>query len=276
MGYSTYIHNPVTQECIMLPDSNSYQEYAYTYTYNSTFYFSPYVYNLGFGFDYSSNVFKVLQVLYACYGLRYSEPVKAQVCTLGSNSWRILENFPRVTFFDSTPALINGSLHWLSYEHILSFDLGSENFGFVELPPITLSRGSRPSNTFRLVALDGCLSIADSSSNEDVDLWIMKDYNVKESWIKLIIKRRYVEDGVLFRKVVPISFWRKGELLLLYGSKILVSYEIESGRYTPFESEGLPESRFDGIKGSRGGYIIFPYVGNLMLIDTIRRMEVQP
>ncbi|KAF5185861.1 F-box protein [Thalictrum thalictroides] len=270
-GFCTYIHNPATQECVKLPDSNSSQELTYI---NRGVRF--FVYNLGFGLDHSSNVLKVLQVIGVSHGLRHAAPAKAQVCTVGSNSWRKLENFPRVSWFRGTPALINGSLHWMSYEHILSFDLATEKFGFVELPQINLPRrrhGVRPGNDFRLVALDGCLSVADSSSDEDIELWIMKEYNVKESWIKLVIRRRYVEDAV-FKNVIPISFWKNGELLLLYGSTILVSYEIESGRYTPLEIEGLPAYRYDSFKGSYA-YEVFSYVGNLMSIDTICRTQVQ-
>ncbi|PIA45890.1 hypothetical protein AQUCO_01600263v1 [Aquilegia coerulea] len=272
-GYSTFIQNPATQEVVNLPDSNSTQEST-----NIHFrHFMLYVHNLGFGFDSSSSLFKVLQVLHKSNGLPHSAPVKAQVCTLGSNTWRRLRNFPRVSCYRSAPVLINGSLHWMTYEHILSFDLASENFEFLQLPEIYLSgpRRFRPEKNFRLVALDGCLSVADSSSDEDVQLWIMKEYNVKESWIKLIVKSRYVEDSVLFKNVIPICFWKNGELLLLYGSQILVTYEIESGRYTPFDIEGLPAYRFDCLKGSYG-YEVYPYVGNLMSINTICRMEAQP
>ncbi|PIA42332.1 hypothetical protein AQUCO_02000051v1 [Aquilegia coerulea] len=272
--YHTYIHNPATRECVKLPSSFSCRESKKV--------------NLGFGYDHSSNAFKVLQFLCVRDGFGHPTSMKAQVFTLGTNSWRQLENFPCVPCYPSTPVLINGSLHWLSYEHILSFDLVSENFGLVEYPQRnmvpTALYGFNPENNFQLVVLNGCLSITCSYPGEDIGLWIMKDYNVKESWIKLVIKRNYLKDGifdtlkdrVLFQNVLPITFWKNGELLLLYGSKILISYEIESGRYTVFEFEGLLTCKFDFFFKSYSWSEVYPYVGNLMPMNITCRTEGQP
>ncbi|KAF5177619.1 F-box protein [Thalictrum thalictroides] len=272
--YHTYIHNPATRECVKLPSSFSCLESMDINLPHGDLF----VNNLGIGYDFSSNAFKVLQILGVSYGFGHPTSVKAQVYTLGTNSWRQLENFPHVSCFQSIPALINGSLHWPSYENILAFDLASENFGFVEYPQINLVPNAPsvfPEINPRLVVLDGCLSIAVSSSGEDVGLWIMKDYNVKESWIKLVIKRNYLHDRVKFHSVLPITFWKNGELLLLYGSKILVSYDT-SGRYTLFEYESFPACKYDFFFKSYSWSEVYPYVGNLMSIDITCRTEAQP
>ncbi|PIA42331.1 hypothetical protein AQUCO_02000050v1 [Aquilegia coerulea] len=260
-----YIHNPATREYVKLPSSFSCHQFKDV--------------NLGFGYDHSSNAFKVLQFL-GRDGFGHSISVKAQVCTLGTNSWRQLENFPSVHCFPSTPVLINGSLHWPSYEQILSFDLGSENFGLIEYPKSNLvpntQFGINPVDNFRLVVLDGCLSVVISSFGEDVGIWIMKDYNVNESWIKIVIKKNYLKDRVLIKKVLPITFWKNGELLLLYGSKILVSYGVRSGRYTLFQFEGLPACKFDFFFQSYSWSEVYPYAGNLMPMNITWRTEGQP
>ncbi|KAF5188114.1 F-box protein [Thalictrum thalictroides] len=264
----TYIHNPATHEFFELPSSPLSPESNKDVNLGDTLP-PPYVHAIGFGYDHSSKAFKVLQIVYMIWDLSdlcFVKPVRAQVCTLGSNSWRKLENFPCVSCFGRKPALINGALHWLSDKHILSFDLASENFGSVQYPhsnfiPFFYFEFESEYN-FQLVALDACLSIAHLSSDEDFELWIMKDYNVKESWIKLIIKRRY---GV-FQNVFPICIWKNDELLLLYGSNILVSYGIQSGTYTPFEIEDLPAYHFKPFTHFHG-YEVYPYVGNLMSIE---------
>ncbi|KAL3624743.1 hypothetical protein CASFOL_031411 [Castilleja foliolosa] len=79
-----------------------------------------------------------------------------------------------------------------SYEtnKIIAFDLGSEKYRQMPLPP-PLEERYIPVKRY-LSVLDGCLVLSDYShadSRDDerelYDVWVMKDYGVEDSWIKL-------------------------------------------------------------------------------------------
>ncbi|KAM5584122.1 F-box protein CPR1-like [Rosa sericea] len=77
--------------------------------------------------------------------------------------------------------LSNEALHWLEPEDnlgVLAFDLAKEEFRRLPLPRIL-------DGDFReLRAFGDCLCAFDCA-NVDVDLWVMKEYGVADSWTKL-------------------------------------------------------------------------------------------
>ncbi|MBA0795270.1 hypothetical protein Gohar_006151 [Gossypium harknessii] len=68
-------------------------------------------------------------------------------------------------------------------KELVGFDLGSEEFRFLELPDCYLDEAF----FFDIKAMGGdiCLT-ATFRDFINVDVWIMKEYGVKESWIKLV------------------------------------------------------------------------------------------
>ncbi|PIA54762.1 hypothetical protein AQUCO_00900977v1 [Aquilegia coerulea] len=184
-----YIYNPATQDCL-----------------NKVHTVTP-----GFGFHESSKDYKVVQLFYwfAQDGTTKSD---GRVFTLGSKLWRRLENVPKVHCCRvASSASINGYLHC---------------FGFIAYPQFTIlpqnEKGYYYPREFKVMNLGGCLSICDGSYDDHIELWIMKEYNVHESWTKYIVSRAYAVDGMPFTKVLPISIWKNGEILLLYDSRMLV------------------------------------------------------
>ncbi|CAK8560452.1 unnamed protein product [Lathyrus sativus] len=147
----------------------------------------------GFGYDHVSRNYKVV-VLYNC-GI-HEGTTKIKVYTLSTNSWRNIGTlpFPFVyRHFDTLPfpfvyrhlddacgIYVSGSINWLAYTKwhhpfcIVSFDLGTESCQRI-CPP-----GGLEMQWLRLCVLKDCLCVV---SRDDV--WVMKEYGVKESWTKL-------------------------------------------------------------------------------------------
>ncbi|XP_059431481.1 F-box protein At3g07870-like [Corylus avellana] len=130
----------------------------------------------GLGFDSSTNTYKIVGLLCG---------ISAQVYTLGG-SWRAItegQGPPCAVF--GWPIYACGALHWLvklgagtegdlGRGKIVYFDVGKEEFGLISRPEF------RPSH---LVDLRGDLAIVDRSSDKDIKVWVMKEYEKKE-WVK--------------------------------------------------------------------------------------------
>ncbi|KAF9597727.1 hypothetical protein IFM89_021214 [Coptis chinensis] len=233
----TYICNPATREFVKLPELISPSLLILTFAD-----LAP-----AFGFDVSTNQFKVVQYFnWVQYGDHITE---AQVFTLGSKSWRKLENVPKVYCCrGTTSASVNGSLHWLTTTcGILSFDLGSEKFGHIPHPQFS-NGGAISGARFvsrELMNLGGCLSIADYAYVDHIELWSMKEYNVNTSWTKLIIMKKYALGRKQFSKLMAPSIYRiaidtEDELEEVFGHIVRHSY------FTPVycDSFSPPDSRF--------------------------------
>ncbi|KAF9588765.1 hypothetical protein IFM89_015492 [Coptis chinensis] len=178
----------------------------------------------GLGFDTVRREFKVVQIFYQSWDVRISE---VQVYTLGANSWRNLGRAPNVKFKKHFRAFVNGSVHWLAEDE-------SED-GF------------------------RCLSVIDNFSAGHIEIWIMKEYNVKESWTRYVVSKLDV-DGVLCETVQPILLRKNGEIVILYDRMELVSYNIGNGNFNAFEVHGLPGLPHETYK-------IFSYVETLTSLN---------
>ncbi|KAF5206670.1 F-box family protein [Thalictrum thalictroides] len=247
-GFFFCLCNPATQDWVNL-----------TYGRSST--------QLGFGFglDHTITKFKLAVVAYFPDGSGGCT-TEAQVLTLGSNSWRDLKNVPQVMCSNSS-ATVQGSIHWLTHSNqmlsfrILLFNLAYENFLFLELPKCYLE-AEVDVNGFHMLNFGGDLSVVDFSNNDRVEIWVMKEYGVKESWTRLTIIK-----SAEYIQLFPISPWKDGEILLLVESKKLVSYNFESGRYTLFQVNGLPGNNdLDNVKKPYF-YDAYLYVGNLLSVQ---------
>lgn len=203
-------------------------------------------------------------VVFFDWGRRGSE---AHVFTLGlgSNSWRKLEDVPRVALCATSSALVNGSVYWLGVDSVLTFNLVSEKFGSIPNPPSTSSFDCR-----RILNLGGCLSVVyfPRGCVDCIELWVMMDCSATGSWTKFMIKTRPdCLHGKVFDSVVPMSFKKEnGEILFLFGTNI-VSYNAHTEEYTLHKvlhrkAQGLlPTSKFI--------YDVYPYIGNLAPVKSL-------
>ncbi|KAF5820077.1 putative F-box domain, galactose oxidase/kelch, beta-propeller, F-box associated interaction [Helianthus annuus] len=129
-----------------------------------------------------------------------------QVLSLKSNVWRAIGEVKYV-FISWVGFLYNGALHWIVEDQnrkllILSYDLSKEEF--IEIPKPDDAR-YECTYTSRLGIVKECLCIFRGYGYSSNDVWLMKNYNVKESW-ELLPQRDRDHD----KKYDSVHFFNSG------------------------------------------------------------------
>ncbi|XP_074346991.1 F-box protein At3g07870-like [Apium graveolens] len=277
-----YIYNPFTRKYKELPLSRQFEQQRV---------------EAGFGFDPIGNEYKLVKMVY--YANPYTGPLprpvytcgtpnypnsEVQICDISGNTWRSIGSIPHQFRRQSTEHLgsskeiicLNGRLHWLkgsgrnfgyndSNPRIISFDLSDEHFYEILKPDC----GSLDKPGYLLLVLGGCLSAALYSKDGKVEVWVMKEYNVKESWIKEFdieahprnidvgLQRSpnfhvFYVHGIWANRVLHgisvrvLCYLENGDILLEYKDGKLASYNPGNGEITDLQFQGLP-TRFNTI-----------------------------
>ncbi|XP_050369189.1 F-box protein CPR1-like [Argentina anserina] len=109
----------------------------------------------------------------------------SEIFSMRADSWKRIQDPPFSIVFDSVhPALLNEALHWISMGDIVAFDLAKEEFRVMPCPVVDDGRPQPP----LVASFRGCLCVLFVPGDTDVgslDLWIMREYGVAESWTKL-------------------------------------------------------------------------------------------
>ncbi|XP_026451734.1 F-box/kelch-repeat protein At3g06240-like [Papaver somniferum] len=143
----------------------------------------------------SSKEYKViippLGHLCCAYGFGYDSKIKdyklvcldstdVYACSLQSNSWRKVTTIPYNKHFrESGGLLLNGAIHWSAAKTIVAFDVSSEtfmNFPFAE--------EIKPSRETTLTVLGDSLCLVYGVPDVRVDVRVMQNYGVTNSWTK--------------------------------------------------------------------------------------------
>ncbi|KAL6219313.1 hypothetical protein ACLB2K_007072 [Fragaria x ananassa] len=181
---SLYVCNPILGQYISIPCPDKNRYYSCNFT--------------AIGFSAKTKEYMVVQTSFREYNR--SEPV-AHIYTIGTGIWRSLGKPPRggPIPFDS---FLHGALHWIPYasynytpQSIQSFDFEREEFRALPLP----------------------------QSQGTVDMWIMKDYGVQESWTKILVIENLYPDS----SYKPIMFLNDVEILMRYRRSV-VYYDQET------------------------------------------------
>ncbi|XP_017978242.1 PREDICTED: F-box/kelch-repeat protein At3g06240 [Theobroma cacao] len=147
---------------------------------------------LGFGYDSVNNDYKVVRVVSLdCHKEgKLVSSVKAEVYTLGMNSWREVEIPPGVNFGLYEPQVfLNGAIHWLgmveknrnAIKVVVSFDVSTEMFNLIPLPVFAL----REIWPMWIDVYKNSLCVVKTAEGTCYEIWVMKEYGVQESWIRL-------------------------------------------------------------------------------------------
>ncbi|KAF5746139.1 putative F-box and associated interaction domains-containing protein [Tripterygium wilfordii] len=248
-----YILNPFIRHCTELPVSEGMISHHYG---------RPL---LGFGFNPTTNEYKVIKV--ANYPIprlrrgpaRFTTDAYAEIFTIGSHTWRSLGSLPYRFLRLQSQTLVNGRLHWFTWQtredgldrKLLSFDIDSELFQEVATPEC----GSFDNRGSYLMVLKDCLSavVYQNCRYWNFDIWVMRDYTVKESWIKKFsIDGHYLPRGLADDRSFRTSFFKRRqairvvcvlkneEVLFEYKCRALVSYDPKSGEFKDFMYHGMP------------------------------------
>lgn len=222
------IFNPVLGEYVVCP-CQTLSAPAYTYINHS-----------GFGFCSSTRQYKIVRFMcVASVDSLASLPkteVVVEIHTLGSESWRKMHNVPHPKIQGSFNSFLNGCLHWITTSRkpsdlICSLDLEKECIRILP-PPYHFSQSYVNKISWITVGtLRGCICLCYVNDDNLFEVWVMKDYGVKESWIKDFSIDINFYSGLRMEHLNhPIKFLNNGDLWVVSGNA-LVSYCPRAGTF---------------------------------------------
>ncbi|XP_009797750.2 LOW QUALITY PROTEIN: F-box protein CPR1-like [Nicotiana sylvestris] len=196
----------------------------------------------GFGYDTSANDYKVVKIAQFYHFSGSSLVTVTMVYSLKLGLWKKkIQDCPYWLVKEDNGTFAAGALHWLASTEpssewspwvLIGLNLGSERF---ELVPYPENLG-KPLH-LNLAVLGECLCLisghvvvrtnAKNHVLDHVDIWVMKDYGVKESWIKLFSVEQL--DGCQhFSFLRPIAYSVTGkEVLLEMDNRKFLWYSLE-------------------------------------------------
>jgi F-box interacting protein len=145
----------------------------------------------GFGFDHTSNDYKVLRMV---NDYKTLSPLQAELYRLRTGTWETFTGADDEYAIHTNPqAFVNGASHWVACHMasgsrqlaVVLFDMRDEQLRVMKLPDnISISCGRA-----LLSVSGGLLSFMEyNDERQDVNLncsiWLMKEYGVAESWTK--------------------------------------------------------------------------------------------
>ncbi|KAI4372946.1 hypothetical protein MLD38_011125 [Melastoma candidum] len=173
-------------------------------------------------------------------------------------SWRTLRKASYQIERKQTETFLHGRLHWVTgprryrlARQIVSFDMTKERF--LEIPKP--DRGSLARGNYQLCALRGCLLAVVNCNYGRMEIWAMKTYGVKESWVKEYNVGEYMPKALKQNEKLPImKIWKNlsgrvgrvlcvtegGEILLEYKSRALVGFDPKKGKFRDVVVKGMP------------------------------------
>ncbi|XP_073131647.1 F-box/kelch-repeat protein At3g23880-like [Henckelia pumila] len=189
-----------------------------------------------FGFHESGDDYKVVNIL-SVFEKKGQYKLMAMIYSLKSDSWKrvgdfkgclLKDDFKGRVIEDDSGKFASGKLHWCTaqsrfthedaaeWDIIISLDIESEVFGVLEQPNYM----KKDKCELLLGVLGECICVlCENYENSTTDLWVLKEYGVKESWTKLAV----------IPSTDPIdSLWHSMPMFILPNGGILFS---TYGRY---------------------------------------------
>ncbi|CAA0828684.1 Unknown protein [Striga hermonthica] len=219
-----HICNPITREYLEL---RSREKFLYSYPTKVTY---------GFGVSTKTGRYKVVRVFHECTRDTNTKALldipksECHVYTLGTGSWRkIAHDHAKLEYnCRSTGAFLNGNLHWLVVDlegtcRISCFDLETELFRTFTIPFNVILNRSRCLGD--LFVLGDRLCICDNTSEDEIVIWLMREYEDETSWAKeYVMSKRPDLDGECNEVVRPMKVFRNGDVLMAWDDYFLFYY----------------------------------------------------
>ncbi|KAL2938719.1 hypothetical protein RDABS01_022168 [Bienertia sinuspersici] len=217
----------------------------------------------GLGFCARTNRYKVIRIF---RGLN-DPPNKrrAEVYDLGvGNEWREIGEVPFQIPSRIPGFFTNNSLHWIldypnsdnendtndddnnmspNIELICGFDFVEEKFKGIAAPPIYSDQENKY-HWSNLGIIGDCLSICAIDAmlfRPDVQVWVMEEYGVSESWaMRLSIRDPTVEWWDPYRWIQVTNVLRNGEIVMLCAHCYVLAYNLQERRFLSMEGLDFP------------------------------------
>lgn len=194
----------------------------------------------GFGYDAINEDYKLVRIS-QFIGLDYrSFRSEVRIYSLRLNEWKSLEDMPYALWYtDRMGVCLDGFLHWVVIRKIepdetgliVALDLARESYGEIPLPAFM-------NNDYKidLGVLGGCLCVLASFKEVGFDVWVMREYGVKESWTKLL-KLGHSGSGIR-----PLTYSNTGgDILFEEGYRKLFWYNLKSQTVRYVKIRGVPD-----------------------------------
>ncbi|KAJ6961564.1 F-box protein CPR1-like isoform X2 [Populus alba x Populus x berolinensis] len=251
--FSIALYNPSTREKKMIPVSplefpNDLDDSKVSSLFN--FY--------GFGHDPINEDYKVVRFIHF-YG---DSPdgffhCEVKVYSLKSNSWKRIDEYPYDLRFILPPdyhprcrrgygVFANSAVHWKATvvgkgkengsDLIVAFDLGAEEFKIIPQPDYSSNE-----HEMNVGVLGGCLCVFCNKNCKQVEIWVMKEYGVKESWTHLctVIAKLQVKEFWLHAR--PLAYSKGGDKILLeLDNRFFVWYDLRRRKSKIIKIRGAP------------------------------------
>ncbi|KAK9014497.1 hypothetical protein V6N11_005652 [Hibiscus sabdariffa] len=237
----------------------------------------------GFGQDVKTNDYKVVRM--AKFNKTDDEEdesyffdYEVKVYSLKNDSWRKITKLPSYLRFmfqffyhllhrRGYGVLAGGVLHWVMPPRmelgmknmIVGFDLGTEEFIQVPQPDC-----ADKNYLLDVGVLEGRLCAVCNYDQAKIDVWVMKEYGVKESWTPLLsVQRTRAITTLAFLK--PLAYSKDLDKVLM---------EINSQKFVWYD---LEKKKMRGVKigGSPGTFGAEVYIGSLVQIDDPKRVQME-
>ncbi|KAL0284019.1 UNVERIFIED_CONTAM: F-box protein [Sesamum radiatum] len=223
---SISLYNPFTRAYLELPKNYDLQDQVIVY---------------GFGFHPVTKDYKVIKIAYHTVSFyrrmtrnfrgfkthQKRQESEVRVYSLSRNAWENKGTVPyRLERWSSPGILVSGRLHWVA--------------------------------GCNLSALDGrlCAAVPVSPGHGALDIWILKEYGVSESWVKEYSVGVYYPVSMISpelerslgvwrnmvgkKSVRVLCVLRSGEVVLEYRGGGLVAYDPETGSFRESVFDGMP------------------------------------
>ncbi|KAJ6893342.1 hypothetical protein NC652_027390 [Populus alba x Populus x berolinensis] len=216
-----YLCNPVTGEHVRTP-ANCKKEKQRGQTILDVVF--------GFGFSPESNHYMVLRITRK--KLTYPTSIlrsEGEICIFGDSEWKSIGEIPFPDCKKFFGVSLNGALHWIlnlddygDADLICALDIDSK-----KIRPMSPPNGFRRDTTeMTLGVLRDCLFICDSMTLYNLDIWVMKEYGVKDSWTKeIVIAKTSLPSNLQNSFLQPIMVSKDGEVLISSDSNVFVWYD---------------------------------------------------
>ncbi|CAH2071490.1 unnamed protein product [Thlaspi arvense] len=217
----------------------------------------------GFGYDSVNDDYKVVRMVQFKQDsddeFGFSFPYEVKVYSLKRNSWKRIESvlpsiqllfyfYYHLLYRRGYGVLAGNSLHWvlprrpglIAFNIIVRFDLASEEFEIVRFPE-SLANGDVDIQ-MDIGVLDGCLCLMCNYDQKYIDVWVMKEHNVRSSWRKAftVQKPKTVKSFAYMRPLVYSK--NRDKVLLEINNAKLVWFDLESKKLSTLRIKDCPSS----------------------------------
>ncbi|XP_017255807.1 F-box protein CPR1-like [Daucus carota subsp. sativus] len=228
-----FLWNPATKKCRKLPTAPADFRSVFNFSWSSL---------SGFGFDVVNDDYKVLRIL------RPDDPFlsgsKVVVYSLKTNSWKRLQDIPvQYQLNASWGNYLGGALHWIMvktrdvesfFPSILAFDLGVENCREIPMP-------HKNGKEMSLVIFEESLCVLEFHLDIHVDVWVMTDYGVENSWCKLFsVEQPKVSESCMTFKPLAYSKSQR-DVLVQVNTEKLIWYNLEKKEVRTVKIANIPD-----------------------------------